>query len=266
MAMAGIHPLDAVLASRESWHCPRAARRHSPDPQSPMKTKLLALLLLAPAALLGAAFEGKVNFKISANRGPTEQIGYHVKGGKIRIEVAGQTELGGFILDVAKKQTLVIMDAQRMYMVMEMPDVAAQAAAAKPGEATLEKTGERQKILGFEATKYLSTYQGKKTELWLAEGLGKFMSMESVNPMGGGARGGAGGQPWERALAAQELFPLRVVTFDAGGKEEFRLEATAVEKKSLPDSLFTPPAGYQPIEMGGMMKGMMPGGFPGMKP
>ena len=151
-----------------------------------------------------------------------------------------------------------------MYMVMEMPDVTAQAAAAKPGEATLEKTGEKQKMLGYDAVKYVSTYQGKKTDLWLAEGLGKFMSMESVNPMGGGSRGG--GQPWERALAGQELFPLRVVTYDAGAREEFRMEATAIEKKSLPDSLFTPPAGYQPIEMGGMMKGMMPGGFPGLKP
>ena len=122
-----------------------------------MKTKLLALWLLAPAALLAAPFEGKVNFKISSGRGPAEQIGYQVKGGKIRIEVAGQTELGGFILDVAKKQTLVIMDAQRMYMVMEMPDVTAQAAAAKPGEATLEKTGEKQKMLGYDAVKYVST-------------------------------------------------------------------------------------------------------------
>ena len=228
-----------------------------------MKTKLLALLLLAPAAVLAAAFEGKVNFKLSAGRAPAEQIGYQVKGGKIRLDLVGQAEVGGIILDVAKKQTLVIMDAQRMYMVMPMADVAAQAATAKPDESTLEKTGEREKILGYEAVKYVSTHAGKKTDLWLAEGLGKFMAMESLQPMGGGARSS---QPWERALAGLELFPLRIVSYDTGAKEEFRLEATAIEKKSLPDSLFAPPAGYQSLDMGGMMPGLMPGGFPGQKP
>lgn len=227
-----------------------------------MKIKLLALLLLAPAAVLAAAFEGKVNFKLSAGRAPAEQIGYQVKGGKIRIELVGQAEVGGIILDVAKKQTMVIMDAQRMYMVMPMADVAAQAAAAKPDEATLEKTGEREKILGYEAVKYVSIQAGKKTDLWLAEGLGRFMAMESLQPMGG-ARAS---QPWERALAGLELFPLRIVSYDTAAKEDFRLEATAIEKKSLPDSLFAPPAGYQSLDMGGMMPGMMPGGFPGQKP
>ena len=97
----------------------------------------------------------------------------------------------------------------------------------------------------------------------LAEGLGKFMAMESLQPMGGAARTP---EPWERALASLELFPLRIVSYDTSAKEEFRLEATAIEKKSLPDSLFTPPAGYQPLDMAGLMPGMMPGGLPGFKP
>lgn len=228
-----------------------------------MKAQLLALLVLSPVAGLAASFEGKVNFKLSAGRAPAEQIGYQVKGTKIRLDLAGQAEVGGIIMDLTKQQTLVIMDAQRMYMVMKLPDVTAQAASTPPGEAKLEKTGEKEKILGYAAVKYVSTHAGKKTDLWLAEGLGKFMAMESLQPMGGAARTP---EPWERALAGLELFPLRIVSYDTSAREEFRLEATAIEKKSLPDSLFNPPAGYQPLDMGGLMPGMMPGGIPGLKP
>jgi hypothetical protein len=37
------------------------------------------------------------------------------------------------------------------------------------------------------------------------------------------------------------------------------MEVTAIDKKSLPDSLFVPPDGYQKFDMGGMMRGMIPG-------
>jgi hypothetical protein len=89
--------------------------------------------------------------------------------------------------------------------------------------------------------------------MWLAEGLGTFMAFNQ-NPMGG-ARGGSTPPAWERALAGKELFPLRVAGKDKAGKESFRMEVTAIEKTSLPDSMFTPPAGYQKLDMGGMMKG-----------
>jgi hypothetical protein len=50
---------------------------------------------------------------------------------------------------------------------------------------------------------------------------------------------------------------MRVVSTE-GGKEVGRLEVTAVEKKSLPDTLFAVPAGWRDI--GAMMGGRgMPG-------
>ena len=51
-----------------------------------------------------------------------------------------------------------------------------------------------------------------------------------------------------------------------GGKEKFRLEVTSVEKTSLPDSLFAPPDGWRKFDLGAMMGGAMPGGFPGARP
>src|SRR5690606_21257588 len=119
------------------------------------------------------------------------------------------------------------------------------------------------KILGYTATKYISTGDGTKTDLWLAEGLGTFMGF-NTNPMAGGRRKAAP-QAWERALAGKELFPLRVTGRDKSGRESFQLEVTAIDKTSLPDSLFVPPAGYQKFDMGGMMKGMLKGMIPGKR-
>lgn len=223
---------------------------------------VFASAVFAPAVLLAGAFEGKVNFAITTGKGQSQQINYNLKGDKIRIEMPGQKGMGGMIVDPMKKEMLVMMDEQKMYMVMAMPDVAAQAVEAKSGEVKLEKTGQKEKILGYDAEKYVATHEGTTTELWLAEGLGTFMSFNQGNPMMGGRGSRGGAQPtqsWERALAGKELFPLRVVSKDKSGKDSFKMEATAIEKQSLPESLFVPPAGYQKFDMGGMMKGMIPG-------
>jgi hypothetical protein len=215
-------------------------------------------LLLAPAALTAASFEGKINMKMTSGKGQPQEIVYNVKGDKIRMEMPGQKGgMGGMIMDMGKREMVMIMDEQRMYMTMAMPDAAIEAAKKKEGEVKLEKTNETEKILGHTATKYIVTSDGTTSDLWLAEGLGTFMSFNQGNPM---ARGrGPAPQGWERALAGKELFPLRVVGKDKGGKESFRMETTAIDKTSLPDSMFSPPAGYQKFDMGNMMKGMIPG-------
>lgn len=223
---------------------------------------LFVCALLAPAAFAAESFEGKVNLKMSSGDGKSQDVHYSMKGDKIRVEMPAMKGMGGMIIDTTRKETTMLMDEEKMYMTMATPDVAASPAAGKQEEATLEKTSETEKILGYTATKYISTQDGTKTELWLAEGLGSFLAPSGGNPMAGGSRGGGRGmapQSWERALAGKALFPLRVVGKNAAGKESFRMEATAINKQSLPDSLFAPPAGYQKFDMGGMMKGMMPG-------
>ncbi len=224
------------------------------------KLTLLVVTLSLPAAALAAPFEGKVDFALTSGRGQPQRMTYQLKGDKLRMELPTPQGKGTMLVDPAKKEMLMLMDEQRMYMVMAMPDVQAQAAEAASGDAQLEKTGQKEKIAGYEAEKYIVTHEGMKTELWLAEGLGTFM-FGGGNPMMGG-RGGRGAGPamqgWERALAGKELFPLRVISRGKDGKETFKLEATSVQKQSLPDSLFTVPADYQKFDMG-MMRGMMPG-------
>ena len=218
----------------------------------------LASALLAPVALLGAAFEGKITMKMTPGRGEPQEMSYNIKGDKMRIEIATKKGgMGGMIMDGEKKEMIMMMDDQKMYMTMAIPDVAAEAAGKKGEDVKFEKTNETEKILGYTATKYIATQKdGTKTEMWLAEGLGKFMSASPGNPMTGRR---AAPPEWERALAGKELFPLRVVGKDKGEKQTFQMDVIAIDKKSLPDSMFTPPASYQKFDMGGMMKGMIPG-------
>jgi hypothetical protein len=236
----------------------------------------LASVLLVPAALSAATFEGKVTFKMTSGRDKPMEMTYNIKGDKIRMEMPGQKGMGGMIMDTSKREMTMIMDEQKTYMVMALPQAAVDAIAKRDDEVKLEKTNETEKILGYTATKYLLTEKnGAETELWLAEGLGTFMGMTQQNPMSRGR--GPAPKAWERALEGKELFPLRVVGREKGGSpradkgksadkmkgkagnESFRMEVTAIDKTTLPDSMFTPPAGYRKFDMGGMMRGMIPG-------
>jgi hypothetical protein len=222
----------------------------------------IASALLAPAAVFAASFEGKVSFKMTAGKGQPQEMHQSIKGDKVRMEFSSQRGTGGMILDGTKKEMIMMMDDQKMYMTMAIPDVAAEAVDKKREDTVkFEKTGETEKILGYTATKYIATNKdGTKTDVWLAEGLGTFMGMgNNNNPMGGKRGGPAASADWERLIAGKELFPLRVIGYDKAAKETFRMEATAVSKEKLPDTLFVPPANYQKLDMGGMMKGIVPG-------
>lgn len=226
-----------------------------------MKRMLRLVLLgaaMVPVALCAASFEGKLGMKLIAAGSAPLEMQYLVKGDKIRMEMPAQQGMAAaVIIEPARRQAVMLMDAQKMAMVMTLPDPTADAPGESPGEAPkLEKTGEKEKILGQTAEKYIVTHQGTKSDLWLAEGLGAFVSFNPGGPMGG--RGGAPApKGWERALAGKDLFPLRVVSYDKAGKETTRMEVTAIEKKSLPDTLFTVPAGYQQMDMSAMMRGGM---------
>lgn len=218
-------------------------------------------------ALHAADFEGVVTLKTSGPRGTPSDMTFSLTKGRSRIDMkTAEAGTPAMLFDQAKEEITILMPEQKMYLVRPMPKPGETPAGPRE-DATLEKTNETEKILGYECTKYISTSREGTTEAWVTDQLGTFMGLAGGNPMGGpGGRRGRGGIPegWANALRGKDAFPLRVVTRDASGKESFRMEATSVEKKSLPASTFTPPADFQKFDMDGMMRGMgMP---PGMRP
>lgn len=228
---------------------------------------LSALVLSTPLAALAANFEGKVTMKMSGPTGSPQQLNFSLKEGLSRIDMSMQGQTAAMIFEPAKQQMTMLMPEQKMYMVHSVADQQRPGGAAAGEQATFEKTGEKEKILGYDCVKYVSKSKEGTSDIWITDQLGTFMGLGGGNPMaamGGGRRGNQGGaalQAWERELRGKDAFPLRVVTRSNEGKETFRMEATAVEKQSLPASLFTVPSDYQ--DMGAMMRGMgMPPGMP----
>lgn len=222
--------------------------------------KLLSLSLLLAAALFPAAlsaktFEGTIQMTITDGRNKAMPMAYSIKGHLIRTDVQVDHGINATaILDFSKNEMIMLMPSQPMYMVMPLQGAAEAATGHKADDVTLEKTAITEKILGYTCTKYLAKSQDSVTEIWATEELGSFQGL-------GGAMGKTKATPsWEKALVGKNFFPLRVVASD-GQKTQFRMEATAVQAKTLPASHFAPPEGYRKFDMGGMMQGLpgMPG-------
>ncbi len=193
-----------------------------------------------------------------------QTIDMSMKDGFMRTDMAmGRGGAAGMIMDFKNQQMIILMAAQKMYMVrpMQMPTGSPRPEASQAPKAELVDTGVKETILGYTCTKYTYTGAKETSEIWVTDQLGTFGGL-----FHGGGPGGPSQRPaaWEGALKGRAFFPMRVVTTTSGSKT-FTLEVTSVEKTSLPDSYFSAPAGWQKFDMGAMMGGAMPGGFPGAR-
>lgn len=223
-------------------------------------------LALASAAMVNAvAFEGEVSLGIKSGRDKEQVINYAMKKGLVRMEFPAADEGGAvMIMNWAKQEMIMLMVEDEMYLVMPLKAAAQLAGKQATGpEPQLEKTGRTETILGYLCEEYRATDRGEITEMWVTEQLGTFMGLGGGNPMGGMMGGGPDGKAdkvsgWERALKGEKaMFPLRVISRDAKGREILRLEVKKIDQGSLPDSLFVPPAGFEKMNL------PMMGGFGG---
>ena len=215
--------------------------------------RFCAALLVMVCALPLAAFEGRVHFDMKSGR-DTQKVAYAIKGERARFEMPG-TNFPGAVIDVPKKEMRVLMPEQKMYMALSLADAEAIAKKGGKNEVEFEDTGETEEILGRTCRKYRVSDRNGVTNLWAAEGIGTFMG----NLGGGALRRGSDLPAWQRTLVEKGFFPLRIVGSNKKGKETFRMEATKIDETSLPDSLFEVPEGYQKFNMGGLMRGLIPG-------
>ncbi len=229
-------------------------------------TPIVALCaLLSPGALAADTFEGTVTMTISSPsmKGGPQTINLSLKDGDMRTDMDTGRGAASAIFDTKNRQLIILMPQQRMYMVRPIPQPGQGHApgAARSTPPSLTDTGVRETILGYACTKYTSAGESGTTDIWVTDQLGMFMGL-----FHGGGPGSRSEAPpeWESALKGRNFFPMRVVSNTARGT--FRLEVTAVNKTSLPDSLFSAPDGWQKFDLGAIMGGAMPGGYPGGRP
>jgi hypothetical protein len=155
------------------------------------------------------------------------------------------------ITDTETGENIILMPQQKMYMVSK--DNRGNASAAGHDADAYKPTGRTDTILGHRVEEYASTGSGEYTEMWLASGLGAFrMAGSNPNARQQEKKG------WEKFLEEKGFFPLKVTTYKKKGDDKmmYQMEVTKIEKGSQPDSLFTPPADYKKLDMGGMFGGM----------
>lgn len=228
---------------------------------------LTAFALVTSIAVSAAeSFEGRVHMDVTTTK-KKEKMGldYSMKDGKLRMdpqmpEHRGGAGMGGMgmIFDMQAREMIILMDMQGRKMFMRRPipqPTAEETAKARENGHKMsppEATGRTEMIAGYEAKEYrMTSEKGEVIEMWLAKGLGPYMSFAGGNPMGGRGAPPAG---WESFAKDGNAFPMRVVTHGKDGGETMRMEVTSVEKTSLPDSLFSTD-GYTEFSMPGGMFG-----------
>ncbi len=203
--------------------------------------------LFAVTTAFAQDFEGRLTMEMKEGRN-TMTMNYAVKKDFIRVDIPMEGMTMASIVNLPKKEIIMLMPGQNMYMVMPIPDEA-NADKAASRQPQLEKTNETETILGYLCTKYLTKDGNTTMEIWGAEGIGSFIRMGG-NPMQRTAL-----PAWQREMMERGFFPLRMVGRDQRGRETFRMTVVSIDKQSLPDSLFTVPEGFQRFDMGGMLRG-----------
>ncbi|MBW8782137.1 MAG: DUF4412 domain-containing protein [Verrucomicrobia bacterium] len=216
-----------------------------------MKTfsKLTGLLLLGLAPLLApaASFEGRFNVRLQDDDG-TRAVSCAMKAEHLRAEIPSDN--GAKIVslvDFGRKEISAILPGQPLYAVMSLDDAVAKLGDVRKGQGALQKTTETAVVLGYACVKYVAKSKEGVTEIWTAAALG--------SPLAGSAFQSLAHTPAERELLAQGGFPLRVIGRTPDGTAHFRMEVVSMEKQPLPDSFFAPPAGYQKIDVGILLRG-----------
>jgi hypothetical protein len=233
---------------------------------------LFALLLAASPAL--AEFEGVLEMKMTTSTKDGEGGG----GGTLNIAVSKpgtrcemKMEMGGMGMNIVvlqKNDTPDILyhlnDAEKTYSEIDLAKMREMGAQHQNTRTyKVEKLGQ-ETLLGYK-TQHVRVKETSAsgddtvtTELWTAPDLLSFESFSKMQMRRGGAEGGAALFKALKDSGADGL-PLKSIT-PAGGGATVTMEATKVQKKSLPAAMFEIPAGYSK-SAGGMMGGM--GGMSG---
>jgi len=232
--------------------------------------RLLGGLCLAvlTAASTAFAFEGKVDMTLT--NGPKDKepmaMSYRIKGEKMRMDFGGESSskkkkkksdsTGAMIMDFKKKEMIMLIDEEKMYMVRELPELKPEDTKKKKGDEDFKPTGRKEKIAGVDAEEYVGKSDGRIVEVWITKEMGGYMSQQGAEGKGG----------WEAFMQKENMFPLRTITRKkADGPEESRMEVVAIDRSKQDAKLFAPPGDYTKMEipampgMGDMLKGMIPG-------
>ena len=200
-----------------------------------------ALVVSASAARTQRPFEGVLTIRMASPAGAQDAT-YSLKGDRMRMDMSLPDGMGmSMLIDRSARKAYVLLPQQRMYMEQDFEEPALPQGGDK-GRSSFTWTGKTETVAGLRCEHGIAKDDdGSQYDVCVARGTG-FFGGQSGGPMSGHGTGPSGG--WQRYVA--DGFPLKVQKV---GDPTTVFEVTRVERKSLSNELFTPPAGWQKMQM-----------------
>ena len=225
---------------------------------------IIAALLAAPPVTVAAQqeFEGVVEYDMTVGDHTVHML-YYQKGLHVRTEMNMGGQQAAMIIDGAVGTMTTVMPAQKMYMTMNLREMAAgmQHQRDTVRMPKITSTGRHETIAGHDCEHFLMTNEADhgQVDVCVARGMGFYMSGGA-----GGARGQRAAEDfWSvspddpryaemRRQFGTGFFPLKMESKDEHGQVQMTMVATKIDRRALSDNLFKPPADYKEMKMPGM--------------
>jgi hypothetical protein len=194
----------------------------------------------------------------TSGRMTVEETQTYIKGNVIRTDM--ETEEGPAYVTMDLEQGIIRMfqPEEKMYiewtkadmerMKAMMPDMGGGTEEPEPRE-----TGQSRTINGMRCVEYAVETDDATTRVWVSRDNAQLVTafaalLEGIEAMGMGED-----ETDASALVAKYGFPVLVLQL---GNDTYEIEETlSVDRQSVSDDLFTPPAGFTKMTMGDMMRG-----------
>lgn len=203
-------------------------------------------------------FEGTMTFQVHSDQGAPKIVVASTKGTKLRLEVnSTQSPMGPVVIlaDGSAHTRTIVMTSQKRYMTlpasagdpmhMATPD---QGVAPK---FNFTKTGRSETVAGESCDVFHVTTErdGKNEEGEMCVGKGVGLNTEAWQSLAGGNSTAMNAQMTAIRDAIGAGNGVLKVTSIKNGQPVVAIEVTKIERKSLSDDMFVPPAGYTQMQM-----------------
>ena len=208
-------------------------------------------------AAQGTGFEGVTTYQIHTDKGPARTMVVTSKGNKLRVEMADPTNPsrgGSFVMDGDAHTRMMVMNEQKKYIIMPESMAGGMgkgADAADKQKITFTKTGRTETVAGvtcqvIHGTGTDSNGKPEEGDMCVAKGVGFNPGM--WQNLGGQAGAPSGGMAAVRDAVGPGNGIVKM-TNTKEGQPNFTLEVTNINKSSVPDDAFSPPAGFTQFQM-----------------
>lgn len=184
-------------------------------------------------------FEGEI--QVAVTSGATQKlpatITYDIKGSKVKYSSTANLQA---IDDQTAQHAYTIDDTKKSYE--DIDTSKAPANAKPPADPTVSKLGKSETIAGVSCDDWTIDTGDTKVDVCAASNTAFF-------DLDRDTKTGIMEPQWATALTKAKAFPLRAVVHDKSGKEQYRLQATKVDKKKIDDTTFTPPTTFAKADL-----------------